>query len=1066
MFEKSLVDLIRGLRGHKGQGSEYIQNALKECRNEIRSQDMDVKSAALLKLVYLEMMGHDMTWAAFNVLEVMASSKQMQKRVGYLAAVQTFRPETEVLMLAENLLKKDLTSPSIPTLSLPLVTIPHIVTPSLALSILTELLPRLSHSQPAVRKKTVVSLYRLALVYPETLRVAWPKIKERLLDEKESSSVTHAAVNVVCELGWRRPQDFLSLAPRLFELLTSDKNNWMSIKIIKLFAVLTPLEPRLVKKLVRPLTKILRETSAMSLLYECISGIIQGGILDGAEAGVDVDEVADLCISKLRGMIVLEGDPNLKYVALLAFNKIVGSHPKFISQQQDVIMACLDDPDISIKMQALELVSGMVDSDNLQTVVNRLMKQLANAPIPSVTGTGHPLEDGENTDLEQRLIPDKRGSELAPLPDEYRHEIISRILDMCSGNTYANIADFEWYIDILVHLVRHLPSDSTKSETTERLSYPPGKSTLGSRIGTQLLDIAVRVKELRADATQAAEKLLLISNRSIIFASHAGGQAQILKSAAWICGEYASSLSSPYEVLDSLVHDSSPTLPASTLSTFTQAIPKVLSRVVAISNQEWNTSRATTLGLLLARATDFLDKLSLHPNLEVQERSVEFLELLKVASDALSSQPNDATSAPLLLSSVIPSLFANQDLNPVAAGAQSKVPVSADLDLDPSINPDLTRILQDSQLEDAGDDGSDIYDDFYHQRLPDPVAHTVLQPTSRPAPHYLDRPSSTESQYQSYQQSAPDSPATHARRKADRLARSRDDPFYIPPSESGRSTPIHRILQQSNGGPDDLDIDAIPIIDLQIDTPPDNAGVRSETEARKKTTKKKPTRKFAIAADETLDPDASSPQPQSNPASLSTTPTTQPSTLGHPQPQLRPPTRNLLSISTSDLGSFSLSSTDNPNSTHITAADLLRQQEEEKEMAAALALIEQKRLEMQREEERRGVSYAEGVDAEGTGVRRKKKKVRKERVEDDGDEQNAGEGEVVVKKKKGKKKAKPAEEGEDAGGVVDDGEGVVKKKKKVKRKVGAPAEDTNDERREEREPGGSGGQEARVFDIS
>ena len=1068
MFEKSLVDLIRGLRGHKGQESEYIRNALKECRNEIRSQDMDVKSAALLKLIYLEMMGHDMAWAAFNVLEVMASSKQMQKRVGYLAAVQTFRPETEVLMLAENLLKKDLTSPSIPTLSLPLVTIPHIVTPSLALSILTELLPRLSHSQPAVRKKTVVSLYRLALVYPETLRVAWPKIKERLLDEKESSSVTHAAVNVVCELGWRRPQDFLSLAPRLFELLTSDKNNWMSIKIIKLFAVLTPLEPRLVKKLVRPLTKILRETSAMSLLYECISGIIQGGILDGAEAGVDVDEVADLCISKLRGMIVLEGDPNLKYVALLAFNKIVGSHPKFISQQQDVIMACLDDPDISIKMQALELVSGMVDSDNLYTVVNRLMKQLANAPMPSVNGTAHFPENGENTDLEQRLIPDKRGSELAPLPDEYRHEIISRILDMCSGNTYANITDFEWYIEILVHLVRHLPSDTINSGTNERLSKSAEISTLGSRIGTQLLDIAVRVKELRADATQAAEKLLLISNRSIIFASHAGGQAQILKSAAWICGEYASSLSSLYEVLNSLVHDSSQTLPASTLSTFTQAIPKVLCRVVAISNQEWNTSRSTTLGLLLARAVDFLEKLSLHPNLEVQERSVEFLELLKVASDALSSQPNDATSAPPLLSSVIPSLFADQDLNPVAAGAQSKVPVSADLDLDSSINPDLTRILQDSQLEDAGDGGPDIYDDFYHERIPDSVAPTVLQATSRPASHYLDRPSSPEPQYQSYQQSALDSPSTLARRKADRLARSRDDPFYIPPSESGRSTPIHRILQQSNGGPDDLDIDAIPIIDLQIDTPPHAAGVRSETEARKKPTKKKPARKFAIAADETLDPDPSSSQSGTNPASLSTTPTTQPSTVRHPQPQLRPPTRNLLSISSSDLGSFSLSSTDNPNSSHITAADLLRQQEEEKEMAAALALIEQKRLEMQRVEERRGVSYAEGVDAEGTGIRRKKKKARKERVEEDGDEQNAGQGEVVVtKKKKPKKKPKPAEEGDDDGGAVDDGEGVVKKKKKVKRKVGAPAENLNDERREEREePGGSAEQEARGFDIS
>lgn len=121
-----------------------------------------------------------------------------------------------------------------PTITLPLITLPHLITSSLALSLLSDLLPRLSHSNPSVRKKTVVALYRLALVYPETLRPAWPKIKDLLMNEGEDSSVTAAAINVVCELGWRRPLDFLPLAPRLFELLVDGGNNWMAIKIIKL----------------------------------------------------------------------------------------------------------------------------------------------------------------------------------------------------------------------------------------------------------------------------------------------------------------------------------------------------------------------------------------------------------------------------------------------------------------------------------------------------------------------------------------------------------------------------------------------------------------------------------------------------------------------------------------------------------------------------------------------------------------------------------------------------------------------------------------------------------------
>jgi AP-3 complex subunit delta-1 len=54
----------------------------------------------------LEMLGHDMSWASFHVVEVMSSPKYHLKTVGYLAATQSFGPDTDVLMLTTNLLKK------------------------------------------------------------------------------------------------------------------------------------------------------------------------------------------------------------------------------------------------------------------------------------------------------------------------------------------------------------------------------------------------------------------------------------------------------------------------------------------------------------------------------------------------------------------------------------------------------------------------------------------------------------------------------------------------------------------------------------------------------------------------------------------------------------------------------------------------------------------------------------------------------------------------------------------------------------------------------------------------
>ena len=52
------------------------------------------------------MLGYDMSWASFHIVEVMSSPKLLHKRAGYLAAAQSFQQDTDVLMLTTNLIKK------------------------------------------------------------------------------------------------------------------------------------------------------------------------------------------------------------------------------------------------------------------------------------------------------------------------------------------------------------------------------------------------------------------------------------------------------------------------------------------------------------------------------------------------------------------------------------------------------------------------------------------------------------------------------------------------------------------------------------------------------------------------------------------------------------------------------------------------------------------------------------------------------------------------------------------------------------------------------------------------
>ncbi|KAH8757794.1 adaptin N terminal region-domain-containing protein [Hyaloscypha finlandica] len=950
------------------------------------------------------MFGHDMSWASFHVLEVMSSAKYLQKRVGYLGAVQSFRQDTEVLMLATNLLKKDLTSTSIQTMSLPIITLPHVITPSLALSVLSDLLPRLTHSHPAIRKKTIVTLYRLALVYPETLRPAWPKIKERLMDEGEDPSVTAAIVNVVCELGWRRPQDFLPLAPRLFELLVDSGNNWMAIKLIKLFATLTPLEPRLVRKLLPPLTNIIKTTPARSLLYECINGIIQGGILDSTDDSIGGEEIATLCVSKLREMIMVEDDANLKYVALLAFNKIVLTHAYLVAQQEDVIMECIDSPDISIRLRALDLVVGMVNSDNLMSIVGRLMRQLKNSRSATAEELNHrpapiePTADSDDESPEVAIKTDKDASEAPLLPDDYKIDVINKVLDMCSSNNYRNLVDFDWYIDILIQLVRSapVPNSSSLSDESNLGRKESSNIDVSERIGDELRLVAVKVKALRSQATRAAESILIstYNDNSSQLTSGSG----VLRAVAWMMGEYASCLTSPDGTLTALLQLTKTSTAAEGLIIYLQALPKILSLIAGDDQMAWTPERKTVTALLMARVIHALEPLAVHPDLEVQERAVEFSELLKLAAEAASGQETSTDGiqqdAPLLLTQAIPFLFSGQELNSVAVGAQKNVSIPQGLDLDQPINANLDNLLREVESTSFGEPEQDEFEVYYHQQQP-PMAISSGESA-------VNRLGAREEPVHSYQQDTEESyldPDIVARRRAERIERNKDDPFYIAPTEgkSGRSTPLHNILQ-SNNGPD-LDIDSIPIMQLDL-------GKTSPTvqPPPKRFSAQKPLQRIQVAADETLATSGTS-TPRYDDSENS---------LDGPQ-RAKAKGKSLLQVDSSHIGAFSLEGDSSSG-----PLDYERQQREEAEMAKAMQEVERLRLEMQRANER--IQAAQGV--EGTVVKKKKKKANPAEAAAEG-----GEAVTIVKKKK-KAKSTVMDEGGVEGSMATE---VVKPKRKKKK---------------------------------
>lgn len=90
IFQKSLQDLIKGIRSNKRDVGTYISHSIAEIKIELKSTDPFLKAEAVRKLTYLQMIGYNVSWASFAIVEVMSQPRFAHKRVGYLAANQVW----------------------------------------------------------------------------------------------------------------------------------------------------------------------------------------------------------------------------------------------------------------------------------------------------------------------------------------------------------------------------------------------------------------------------------------------------------------------------------------------------------------------------------------------------------------------------------------------------------------------------------------------------------------------------------------------------------------------------------------------------------------------------------------------------------------------------------------------------------------------------------------------------------------------------------------------------------------------------------------------------------------
>lgn len=621
LFDKNLTDLIRGLRNNKNNEASFIAQCIDEIKEELRIPNVNAKANAVAKLTYLQMLGYDISWAAFNIIEVMSSDRFTHKRIGYLAASQSFSNNTDVLMLTINMIRRDLCSRNMYETGCAISGLSCFISDEIARELFNDVHKLLSSTKPYLRRKAILLMFKIVSVFPETIGEVLPKLEEKLEDPDQG--VQSSVINVICELARKNPNTFVHLEGTLYKLMENSSNNWTLIKIIKLFGALTSVEPRIGEKVIQSLENLAHSTSAMSVLYETISTIM--AILAAAKSipyNLSREKAyRELCLEKLR-IFIEDSDQNLKYLGLLAMKKILEIDEKSVKSNQDIILSCLDDKDESIRLRALDLLSGMVSKKNLTTstgdgIVDRLMKHVS----------------------------------YPKMGNKFRDEIVLKVINICSdGNRYRYIKNLDWYITVLV-----------------TLASIEGGTTHGVLIAQQLLDVTYRAEAVRG---YAVRQMAAILNHTDKFASNFS-VTEVLYAAAWICGEYADFLDDKTTTLFNLLcsRGFSPYI----VATFIQNACKIFSHLIKeLPKDQFNT--------ICQRLTEeVLPNLYQIDDLEVQERVINFTNMVRIVQDGKL----DVDFVSILYDEDSNS---NKDKDkskrPLGAEYQSKVKVPDGLDLD------------------------------------------------------------------------------------------------------------------------------------------------------------------------------------------------------------------------------------------------------------------------------------------------------------------------------------------------------------------------------------------------
>ncbi|EPY24278.1 AP-1 complex subunit gamma-1 [Strigomonas culicis] len=390
MNSMRLRELIRSVRKCK-TADEERRLVNRECaviREGFEENTPYLRSRCMLKLLYIRMLGYPTEFGQLEVVNLLSQKDFNGKRIGYLALQLLLDEKDEVLTLAENHMKKDLSSVSSLEQMIALNAAANVASVDMSRDVFDDVMKLVESDSAAVKRKACLTALHIVKKVPEHAEYFLEKLTDMFQNNLAQTLLTALTLVNQClltEQGACFLPNYRRLATAAVRVLKSlvlssrvtaqdvsgITDPFVQVKLLEFMRIIGRGSLVTSEALNDVLAQVLTNTDSSknvgcAIHYECVRTI----------NAIESDDGLRLLAINTITRFLSNKDNNLRFVALQCLLDYVEDDLDTVQQHRAVVLECLTDPDISIRRRALELTVALVTNDNIRLIVPDLLTYL------------------------------------------------------------------------------------------------------------------------------------------------------------------------------------------------------------------------------------------------------------------------------------------------------------------------------------------------------------------------------------------------------------------------------------------------------------------------------------------------------------------------------------------------------------------------------------------------------------------------------------------------------------------------------------------------------------------